>query len=240
MLLIRTLMMIAAMENAPFVPMQDTVVILHGIGHSRWNMYRVERAMRKEGYATFNITYPSLKKDIPALAGFVRDKLADGGVWDRPGRVHFVTHSMGGLVVQRYLEDYKSDVPQDRVGRVVMIAPPIGGSEVADLLKNFPPYKWIFGPAGQQLTTKDRQAETIVPWYETGIIAGTSGWPYFIADRLIEGDHDGRVAVEKAKMAGMKDFMTVPATHSFISWKGSVHKQAINFLKNGQFAHDKP
>lgn len=244
--LIRTALMVMIMMAtagnaiAAQEPAQDTVVILHGIGHSRWNMYWVERAMHGEGYATINISYPSLKNDIPALARFVHDRLEKEGVWTRPGHVHFVTHSMGGLVTRRYLEDYKTEISPKKMGRLVMIAPPNGGSEVADFLKNFPPYKWLFGPAGQQLTTEARRTDETTPWYDAGVIAGTRGWPYLVADLLIDGDHDGRVAVEKTKMKGMKDFIALPATHSFISWKGSVHKQIINFLKDGKFSHDKP
>jgi len=242
-MLAKTLIIVLSMLTAPAFadtahkPAQDTVVILHGIGHSRWNMYWVERAMKREGYATVNISYPSLDNEIPALAAYINAKLAAGKVWDRQGRVHFVTHSMGGLVARRYLDDFRADIPQEKMGRLVMIAPPNGGSEVADFLKNFPPYKWSFGPAGQQLTTAFRQTDTTVPWYETGIIAGTRGWPYFVATWLIDGEHDGRVAVEKTKMNGMKDHIALPATHSFISWKGDVHGQIKNFLNEGQFQH---
>ncbi|HRC26150.1 MAG TPA: alpha/beta fold hydrolase [Alphaproteobacteria bacterium] len=227
-------------KNASAAQTRDTVVMLHGIGHSRWNMYWVERAMRKEGYATVNITYPSLKQDISALAGFIHERLAEEKIWTRAGRVHFVTHSMGGLVARRYLAEHKSDIPLEKMGRVVMIAPPNGGSEVADFLKNFPPYRWGFGPAGQQLTTKARSADVATPWYETGIIAGTRGWPYIVAGLLIDGDHDGRVCVEKTKLKGMKDHITFAATHSFISWKRGVHGQITHFLKDGVFDHDKP
>jgi alpha-beta hydrolase superfamily lysophospholipase len=238
-LMVMGMTMMATAGNTAPVPAQDTVVILHGIGHSRWNMYWVERAMRKEGYATINISYPSLKNEIPALANFVNDTLIKEKVWDRPGHVHFVTHSMGGLVARRYLENYKAGIPPEKMGRVVMIAPPNGGSEVADLLKDFLPYKWMFGPAGQQLTTKARMTDVTTPWYSAGVIAGTRGWPYFVATWLIDGDHDGRVAVEKTKLSGMKDFIATPATHSFISWKSGVHKQIVYFLKNERFEHDK-
>lgn len=229
------MMMIAPAGSVSTAQALDTVVLLHGIGHSRWNMYGIERALRRGGYAPLSLTYPSLQKDLPALACFVHDTLVSKKIWDQSHRVHFVTHSMGGLVAQRYLGDYKSEIPPNKMGRVVMIAPPNGGSEVADLLKDFPPYHWLFGPAGQQLTTQARGAPVTPLWYETGIIAGTRGWPYFVADRLIKGTHDGRVAVEKTKLPGMKDHITLPATHSFISWKPAVHRYVIHFLKNGTF-----
>ncbi|HEY8189928.1 MAG TPA: alpha/beta fold hydrolase [Micavibrio sp.] len=217
----------------------DTIVILHGIGHTRWNMIRVEKAATKAGYKTINITYPSLRMGLKDLAAFIHAKLIAEKIWDCPGQVHFATHSMGGLVAQRYLEDFKSCIPAGKMGRLAMIAPPNGGSEVADFLRNFLPYKWFYGPAGQELTTAMRQANQTCPWYETGIIAGNRGWPYFVAKFLIAGDHDGRVAVEKTKIAGMKDHIIVPCTHSFISWNRNVHDQIIEFLQKGNFADEK-
>ncbi len=214
---------------------QDTVVILHGIGHTRWNMIWVEKAMRQEGFQTLNITYPSRSMEIKDLAAFIDKKLEKEKIWSRTGRVHFVTHSMGGLVTRHYLEEYKANIPAEKMGRFVMIAPPNGGSEVADFLRNFLPYKWIFGPAGQELVTTIRSTDTSSPWYDVGIIAGDRGWPYIIANFMIPGSHDGRVAVEKTKMTGMKDHIVVPSTHSFISWHGNVHKQTAEFLKQGRF-----
>jgi pimeloyl-ACP methyl ester carboxylesterase len=218
---------------------KNTVVILHGIGHTRWNMIRVEKAMANEGYETINITYPSLRMGLKELAFFIHKKMAAEKTWSQPGQIHFVTHSMGGLVARRYLEDYKSCIPAEKMGRLIMIAPPNGGSEVADFLKNFPLYKWLYGPAGQELTTAVRQADRTCLWYEAGIIAGNRGWPYFIAQFLIAGDHDGRVAVEKTKMTGMKDHIIVPCTHSFISWNRNVHDKIIEFLEKGNFTNEK-
>lgn len=198
-------------------------------------MYGAQRALRRAGYATLNLTYPSLRFDLGGLAAFVQKKLSAAQVWERYTAVHFVTHSMGGLVARQYLEDYRGAIPPEKMGRLVMIAPPNGGSEVADFLKNFPPYRWGFGPAGQQLTTRARAADQPVPWYDVGVIAGNRGWPYLLTRLVIPGAHDGMVAVEKTRMAGMKDHVVVNATHSLIVWRPSVQQMAIGFLKNGTF-----
>ena len=126
-----------------------------------------------------------------------------------------------------------------KMGRVVMIAPPNRGSEVADFLHNSLPYKWIYGPAGQELTTAVQSANASHPWYDIGIIAGNRGWPYLGASFLINGNHDGRVAVENTKLEGMKAHITFPATHSFISWNKNTYNQSLYFLKNGKFNHAK-
>ena len=220
------------------VPVTQTpvVVLLHGIGHTRLNMRSMERALKRQGYSTLNITYPSCRMCIQDLARYLADRLAHENIWDgRYPSVHFVTHSMGGLVVQQYLEDFRGDVPSGRLGRVVMLAPPQRGSEVADFLQHFPPYQWVFGPAGQELTTARRQACPIQPYYELGIIAGDKGWPYFVAHFLFRERHDGRVAVSKTQKGGMKSHVILHCTHGFISWNNATHMHVLHFLNRGEF-----
>lgn len=217
---------------------KELVVLLHGIGHSEWNMAGVEYALQKEGYSTLNIGYPSVDKKLSELSDFLDGRLDQEGVWEKGyNKVHFTTHSMGGLVVRTYLNDRKKSISDKNLGRVVMLAPPHGGSEVADLLKDFPPYQWVFGPAGQELTTEQQIKTKTDVYYDLGIIAGNKEWPYIIAAHIIPDASDGRVALEKTKLKGMKDHVTLSATHSFISWKPSVHKQIIYFLKHGKFKH---
>lgn len=216
----------------------ELVVLLHGIGHSELNMKGIKFALEDADYQTLNIGYPSRDKNLVELSDFLDKKLKEEGVWDGGyDKINFVTHSMGGLVVRTYLNANKEMVSGSKLGRVVMLAPPNGGSEVADLLKDFLPYKWAFGPAGQELTTEQQIKTKTDVYYDLGIIAGNKDWPYIIAAHIIPGDSDGRVALEKTKLKGMKDHVTLSATHSFISWKPSVHKQIIHFLKHGEFKH---
>jgi pimeloyl-ACP methyl ester carboxylesterase len=217
---------------------KDTVIVLHGIGHSRLNMAGVAYALRKAGYNTLSISYPSRSHKIAELSDFIAVELNKNHVWKGSGKIHFVTHSMGGLVTRQYLEDYKKAIPQERLGRIVMLAPPLGGSEVADFLENFPPYKWMFGAAGLELTTANQRKKHFTPYYDVGIIAGTTGWPYLIASAFMPARHDGRVSVESTKWRGMKDHLTTAATHSFISWKPFVHKHIIHFINEGEFDHE--
>ena len=218
---------------------KEVVVLLHGIGHTKWNMFFIELALHKAGYKTLNITYPSLQHNLQTLSHILHQMLEKEHLWGGDRKVHFVTHSMGGLVTRYYLDRYRAEIPADQLGRVVMIAPPNGGSEVADILRYFPPYRWIFGPAGQELTTLSQNHNVAVD-YELGIIAGTRGWPYVLGVLCIPGLHDGRVSVERTKHQAMKDHICVKATHSFISWKRAVHHQIIYFLRHGTFesAHE--
>ncbi len=224
--------------SSPSIKNPDTVILLHGIGHTGLYMMPIEWSLRKQGYNVLNLTYPSRRESIHALTVFLHDRLDNEGVWEKPGHVHFVTHSMGGLVTKNYLEKYRREIPQAKMGRVVMIAPPNGGSEVADFLTNFHAYRWFFGPAGQELTTINQSKTNVKPWYDLGVIAGTRSWPYVIGEFLIPGANDGLVSVDRAMMKGIKDFITVKATHGAISWRPDVNREIAKFLKNGKFDHE--
>lgn len=219
---------------------RETVILLHGIGHSRLNMAGMARASVHEGFTVFNISYPSLRMNLSDLSTYLAQKMDRSSVWTSAQRVHFITHSMGGLVAQKYL-DTLSEEYRAKLGRLVMMGTPNKGSEVADYMAGFAPYRWIYGPAGQELTTAARCEGTPSSYCETGIIAGTSNRIFFLANRLVDWkspDHDGRVTVESTKIPSMKDHITMPVTHSLMAWSPSVQRQAIYFLKHGAFKHE--
>lgn len=213
----------------------EAVVLLHGIGHSMMNMYVLERVLKKQGYTPYNISYPSLKHDIKTLSKWLHDTLEDKQVWQNSEKVHFVTHSMGGLVGGFYLQDFKETIAPGKLGRVVMLGTPHGGSEVADGLQDFWLYKMVFGPAGQDLTTHARKKDQIKPDYELGVIAGTQSWLYPLGKIFIDAPHDGCVSVESTKLDGMSDHMILPILHGIMGWSPKIQKQILHFLKEGKF-----
>lgn len=214
---------------------QETVVLLHGIGHNKMFMIALEKVLQRQGYNTLNLTYPSLRQNIKNLASWLSKKLMQNKIWEKSARVHFVVHSMGGLVSGTYLDLYQDQISKDKMGRVVMLGTPHGGSEVADFLQENPLYKWAFGPAGQELTTSAREADKIKPWYELGIIAGAPDKTFTIGQFFIDTDHDGCVSVESTKVEGMTAHKTMPVLHSLMAWMPDVQKQVIHFLKEGTF-----
>lgn len=226
-------------SKTPNFTAQDmgTVVLLHGIGNAKWYMTGVEKALKKQGYETLNISYPSLTRDLASLTDLLNEKLTRADLWARAYKVHFVSYSMGGIIVRMYLDKYKGDIVQGKLGRVVMMAPPNGGSGVSDFLVNFKPYQWVFGPAGQELTSENQAKNTMAPYYEVGIIAGISALPLGVGAFVIPDKNDGCVALEKTKLGGMRDHIVLPATHRLMPWKPSIHKQILYFLKNGEFDH---
>jgi len=220
-------------EGRPVAGQSDTVVLLHGIARTRLSLSALERVIAAAGDRTLNLTYPSRRLDLDGIAAWLDAKLRAAGLWQGGGKVHFVTHSMGGLVAARYLAAFRDR--DGEVGRVVMLAPPSQGSEVADAMHELPPYRWFYGPAGQQLTTAARAIPMPVD-YELGIIAGTGGGAYPLGRLLISGPHDGRVAVARTKVAGMRDHLVVTASHSFIMRRPDVQRQVLHFLAHGRFA----
>lgn len=211
------------------------IVILHGIGMSTLRMAWLEFGLRRAGYSTLNIGYPSLRRDLAGCAAYVKARL-DAYPTGNYSSIHFVTHSMGGLVALELLAE-KEAFP---VHRAILIAPPYRGSEVADFLHKFRLYRAAFGPSGSQLTTTYRKdiGFVIPTTTEIGIIAGTRGYeyPWFLSIMNKTGEHDGLVSVQSTQIPGAKDSITIRMSHSFLLEK-SV-KQTLHFLEHGQFKRD--
>jgi hypothetical protein len=202
------------------------------MGRTKHAMALIEDRLAKEGYQVWNETYPSTKEKIESLS--VRH--IDTGISHcsrvAPGKIHFVTHSLGGILVRYYLQDRTIS----NLGRIVMLSPPNKGSEAADFLKETYLYQAITGPAGQQLGTgPDSIPKTMKPiGGEIGIISGeTSSDPWFSV--IIPGKDDGKVSVESAKLDEMSDFIVVESGHTFIMRDKGVIDQVLFFLKQGRF-----
>ncbi|MEM8559777.1 MAG: alpha/beta fold hydrolase [Bacteroidota bacterium] len=219
----------------------DCVVLLHGLGRSAASMTPMADALRAEGYHVVNAGYPSTEHPIDTLAARYVAPALRGGC--RPvaypnRRIHVVTHSMGGILVralaaQGELPD--NPVLSDNMGRVVMLAPPNQGSEVAEALKDWWLYQRLNGPAGVALGTTESVPLALGPVpFEAGVIAGTRSLdPWF--GLLFDGPHDGKVAVARARVEGMADFRALPTSHPFIMRHPEVIAEVIAFLEHGRF-----
>jgi pimeloyl-ACP methyl ester carboxylesterase len=208
------------------------VVLLHGISRTSRSLRKMQAAAEAAGYVTLNLGYPSLRKPLQALADDIHPAISGfaGGI---EGPVHFVAHSMGGLLTRVYLARYRPA----RLGRVVMLGTPNGGSEIADRMKRFPPYRAFFGPAGQQLgTMRDAATSALLPPvdYPVGIIAGNRS-VYPIAAAMLPKPNDGRVAVENTKLDGMADHIVIGAAHPWLARNTLAIEQTMAFLRDGRF-----
>ncbi|HAD32153.1 MAG TPA: alpha/beta hydrolase, partial [Methylophaga sp.] len=188
----------------------------------------------KAGYKVCNIDYPSRKHRIENLTSeFVVPEIQQC-FGDVLTPLHFVTHSLGGIIVRQLAVEHQ----QIKIGRVVMLSPPNQGSEVVDKLGTWGLFEWINGPAGKQLgTTEDAIPNQLGPaTFELGIITGNRSIN-LILSTLIPGPDDGKVSIKNARLDGMQDFLVVEQTHPFIMANDTVQSQTLHFLQNGTFQH---
>lgn len=218
------------------MPQGDHVVLLHGLARSASSMSKLAEVLEAQGYRVCNVAYPSRNHSIAELASdFVLPAL-QRCVADPHDKVHFVTHSLGGIIVRQLLSTHAVV----NVGRVVMLSPPNHGSEVVDKLGGLSVFDWLNGPAGRELGTQaDATPSKLGPAdFEVGIITGVSSINPFLS-LMIPGKDDGKVAVKNAKLDGMKDFLIVRCSHPLIMKSERVITQTLRFLQQGSFEHIK-
>ena len=242
----------------------DPVIVLHGLLRSRWSMEPVRRRLLREGYEPIALTYPSRRQSPEQLVAFlhqrlqpIRERLAADAGRGRPRRLHFVTHSLGGILTRAYLEQHP--LPADQQGRIVMLAPPNQGSEIVDRLGPLRLFGWVFGGTGQQLGTgQDSLPNRVgVPDAEIGVVAGERSVNP-IGSWLLGGPGDGAVRVDRTRLpepadrlsesaaapasvrshdalVGRQDWIALPANHTTIMWQRPVLEQTLHFLRYGSF-----
>lgn len=214
----------------------ETVILLHGLARSASSMQEIASFLQGHGYHVCNIDYPSRQYNIATLSRqFILPEIKKCTLQQKShAPVHFVTHSMGGIIA-RYLDATKL---YPITGRVVMLGPPNHGSEVVDKIGHWKAFDWLNGAAGQELST----ATNAVPQqlgkvnFNVGVIAGDRSMNW-INSMMIHGKDDGKVSLESAKVEGMQDYLVVHTTHPMMMNNQDVQHQTLYFLKYGQFKH---
>jgi triacylglycerol lipase len=211
--------------------MKPVVVVIHGLGRTRASMLAIACVARLRGYRVVNWRYASTRGPIEEhaerFARTVGPKLAGAP------RVDFVTHSLGGIIVRQFLAAH----PIPNAGRVVMLAPPNRGSEVADVLGRNAILRRIVRPLGELGTSSTCTPIRLPrPNVEVGVIAGDRSHIPLFAHWMHDVPNDGVVPVERTRLEGMRAHLVLRRTHTFLPFAPDAIAQAFHFLACGRFS----
>lgn len=214
---------------------QQCVILLHGLARSHYSMSQLASTLKLHNYIVVNKDYPSTKKSVEELANQFIPAMINECLIYHPAHINFVTHSLGGIVLQQYLQKHK--IP--KLARIVMLGPPNHGSPLADILHDDWLFRIITGPAGQELTTQKNSVPNKLHLnnkYQVGIIAGNYSFTPFV-NVLFHEENDGKVSVSSTQKDNMKDFIVLPVSHTFMMRNPLVKEQILYFLSYGKFLH---
>ena len=207
------------------------MVLLHGLGRSSRSMKPLANFLEMHGFVPHTIVSPSTRMGPVALEKYIAGEVRR--CCEDVSRLHFVTHSLGGILVRAYLDESR---PRN-LGRVVLLAPPNGGTEIVDVLAGNPLFRAAMGPTAIELGTGPDSFPNRIgpPDYEVGVIAARQSWNP-LGSAMIPGPDDGTVSIESTRLEGAADFLVVAGTHTFIMRKPEVMEQVQRFLVEGHFA----
>lgn len=205
----------------------STVVLVHGLYMGPWAMTYLARRLRKAGLATLCVSYPTLRAGLPESA----DALAHQIDSLAAATVHYVAHSLGGLLVRHLFHRHPDRAP----GRVVTLGTPHGGSYVGRWLQDHSFLGWVLGRSGPMGLLGG-----VPPWdgsHELGVIAGNVNLGLGQGIPSLPRPNDGTVTVQETGLAGAVDQIVLPVTHTGLLVSRTVADQVIAFLQNGRFVH---
>ncbi|MEM8848958.1 MAG: alpha/beta hydrolase [Pseudomonadota bacterium] len=207
---------------------QDCVVMLHGLARSDTSLLVLEETLELEGFQVVNSDYDSVAETVQVLAERALPPAL--AACEGTDRTHFVTHSMGAILLRHWMSE--NQVP--RLGRTVMLAPPNRGSELVDELGALAPFEWVNGPAGAQLATDGLPRQLGPVWPGVGVVAGSRSLnPVY--STILPGPDDGKVSVAATRIEGMDAHLVLPVTHTFMMNSPVVVGQVLLFLRTGAF-----
>jgi len=208
---------------------RPTLVFVHGLWMTGFELWLLMHRVRRMGFRCERFYYRSATKPIAHNAA----RLATFAKSLGPGPVHFVAHSLGGLVTLRMLRDH----PEIAGGRVVLIGSPVKGSGVAESLNARFWTRWMVWRAGEEALTPETPQDWRVR-HPVGVIAGTSAIRFGAGALFggIEGPNDGTVAAEETKLEGAADYIEFPLNHTTLLLAKRVARQVAAFIREGRFA----
>jgi pimeloyl-ACP methyl ester carboxylesterase len=210
----------------------ECVVLLHGLNRSFRAMDKMAAALQAADFSTVNVDYPSQSGPVEQIAPVAVDTGLEQCRALGAEKIHFVTHSMGGILLR--WSQQTNPIPD--LGRVVMLGPPNQGSELVDETREWAIARMVTGEAGSQLGTDEESipAQLGPVDFELGVIAGAGTISPFMSAILPAYD-DGVVSVAGTRVLGMADFMIVESSHSFLMKSQTVIRNTVAFLQTGTF-----
>lgn len=207
----------------------ECVILVHGLARRKSSMSDLADAFEAAGYNVVNWDYLSTRHEIQESAEALYHCYELNAPYNR--RVHFVTHSLGGILVRRVFKQH--DLPA--LGSIAMLAPPNQGSALARLIARGP-IGWALGPAADQLKSETLLEELCAtPTVPTLVIAGTKSTsaknPFsYVTAQGLEGPNDGTVTVAETRLDGPAEHLEVDAGHTFIMSHPEAVAAALKFI----------
>jgi len=208
--------------------MPSTVILLHGLWMSGFELGVLKRRLQSQSQLhPVAFSYPSLSGSMAdhasSLVEFARAQQTD--------KLHFIGHSLGGLVILRALQ-LTNDLPP---GKAVLLGTPLQGSKAAQGVARWLPFgKAILGPAAHEEIIEAAARE----WSgrrDIGVIAGSMGMGLGRLFADFDTDHDGTVSVAETQLPGARDHIVMPTSHTGLLFSADVADQSAHFLLNGAF-----
>jgi triacylglycerol esterase/lipase EstA (alpha/beta hydrolase family) len=212
---------------------KEKVVLIHGFGRSKMAMWPLYIELHSAGYDVTNVGYSSFSSTIDEIKKEVFEQINEID-FENYSKVHFVGHSLGGLLCRSYLDEHNLL----NLGNTVLIGSPNKGTEIVDTYKD----EWWFdfaGPTAKVLGTDKNSFPNSLktPYYRVGVIAGSANVDIDLIKKAFTKEHDGMVSVDSTKVKGMLDFVKINTSHSMMRHDDEVALQTIYFLQTKQFKH---
>jgi pimeloyl-ACP methyl ester carboxylesterase len=197
----------------------NRVVLIHGLGGSRLDMWPVARRLRRAGFRVDNWGYRSLGNRIETHAARLTEKLLSLDQESSDSKFHLVGYSMGAIIARAAL----ANTHLENLGRVVMLAPPNCGSHVARKLS--PYFGWLTPSLAQLSDAQDSYVNCLEnSLQEKAIEFG-----------IIEAGRDRVIAKGGVRLPGNADFASVDSHHGILTWYSQTIQLVENFLIRGSF-----
>lgn len=237
------IMLLSACSNSVVTTQSDKsnaqlVVLVHGLGRSDWAMWHFSQRLEDAGYHVCRLDYATIGESVADVLTETSEQIDSCilNASNNTGKVHFVGHSLGGLIIRAYLQPHRRKLDKARIGKLVLIGTPNKGSELADHVSDTILMK-IGGGISRALVTGSKSLGNNLDELniEVGVIAGTKALS--LTEEQFTGRNDGVVSVASTQLASMSDFIEIEVGHSQMRYDPQVTKQTIYFLQHGRFKH---